>query len=61
MDSSFAPGLNEQMYHSFPEGKEPPLTILLAEKEAALAESEQKVIRQRVLYEKARDLSIIAR
>ena len=27
----------------------------LAEKEAALAESEQKVIRQRVLYEKARD------
>ena len=31
------------------------LKEMLAEKEAALAESEQKVIRQRVLYEKARD------
>ena len=31
------------------------LRLQLAEKEAALAESEQKVIRQRVLYEKARD------
>ena len=31
------------------------LRAVLSEKEAALAESEQKVIRQRVLYEKARD------
>ena len=31
------------------------LKEMLAEKDAALAESEQKVIRQRVLYEKARD------
>ena len=31
------------------------LKDLLAQKEAALAESEQKVIRQRVLYEKARE------